>query len=101
MNPKINAWRASLFKGALLCRDNGHHGDASTLDDISAYLLEPLPVDNKLSQSQTTKIFELIRAYADAKAKIMMSSVDELSAGSEFTTAADTLRTYMVSITEA
>lgn len=101
MDAKIGAWRESLRKGALLCHEHGHHGDASTIDDVADHLLNPLLVIHRISRDQKAELFGLIHKYAEAKAKVMLSSVDELKPGSEFNVAADSLRSFIDSITEA
>ena len=37
------AWRQSLEKGAKHCRNNGHEGDAQTLEDIAEYFKRNTP----------------------------------------------------------
>jgi len=38
--PKLRAWTESLKKGALLCSENHHRGDAATIDEIITHLAE-------------------------------------------------------------
>lgn len=101
MDSKTNAWRTSLAKGSLLCRKNGHQGDAQTIDEVADFLLKPQPIGTKISKDQKAKLCELIGKYAEAKLKIGLSSVDELPACHEFHVAADNLRMFIESIAEA